>query len=178
MTLGELVRTGLTTITALVAVSALYWTIKLGQQLNRPLVSAWVETHFAGSTSTTYNLVVMNSGNRPAADIQLTLKAKNLRDYITQDITHPGVQAILRCFSPEAVIPLLLNGDKTSSYFGITSDKSVDNVWKSGSYFPIEIAYKDLEGRRYTSMLHLGVKPSKPFNGSLVSKPLKKESMA
>ncbi|MEO0927133.1 MAG: hypothetical protein AAFY63_14800 [Cyanobacteria bacterium J06643_13] len=43
------------------------------------------------------------------------------------------------------IIPLLINGNKVSNSFGITSVNEKDDMWKYGSYFSIAIEYKDLE---------------------------------
>jgi hypothetical protein len=81
-----------------------------------------------------YNLLIINSGNRPAVNVCLDLKLSD-EDFgkcITQEIDNPGVEAILKCFNIEGAIPLLIDGDKRSNYFGLTSSKSEDNIWRYG----------------------------------------------
>ena len=164
---GETLRTLFMGIATLVAVFSFLNTIRLWQQTNRPIVSAFVETHSSGNIATMYQLLVINSGNRPAVNIHLKLKldTENFKQCITQEINDSRVQAILQCFSEEGVIPLLVNGDKITNYFGLTSRKLEQDVWKYGSLLPIEIQYQDLKGKKYISRLTLIVKYSKAFAG-------------
>ena len=70
------------------------------------------------------------------------------------------------CFSEDAVIPLLINGEKRTNYFGTTSIKDEQNIWIYGSSFPITIDYQDLDNKKYRSKLVLFIKDSKAFAGS------------
>lgn len=154
-------------IATLVAVFSFFNTIRLWRKTNRPIVSAFVETKSAGNVATTYNLLIINSGNRPAVNIRLKLKIniEEFKELVTQELSNSNVEAILKCFGDEGEIPLLINQDTTSNYFGITSVKPEDNIWKYGTSFPAEIIYWDLEGRKYTSKLRLVIKYSKAFAG-------------
>ncbi|MGB5710386.1 MAG: hypothetical protein WBM44_05700 [Waterburya sp.] len=154
-------------VATLVAVFSFFNTIRLWQQTNRPIVSAFVETHSAGNVATMYKLLVINSGNRPAVNIRLELKlnTEDFKQCIAQEINDSRVEAILRCFSSEGVIPLLISGDNITNYFGLTSRLSEEDIWKYGSLLPIEIHYKDLEGKKYISKLTLVIKYSKAIAG-------------
>ncbi|WP_088892792.1 hypothetical protein [Leptolyngbya ohadii] len=161
---GETLRTIFTGIATSVAVFSFFNTTRLWRKTNRPIVSAFVETDSAGNVATMYNLLIINSGNRPAVNIRLKLKIE-IEKLVTQELNNPNVQAILECFGDGSEIPLLINPGNTSNYFGITSMKPEDNIWKYGVSFPIEIVYWDLEGRRYTSKQRLVIKYSKAFAG-------------
>ncbi|MEM8808093.1 MAG: hypothetical protein AAGF01_18895 [Cyanobacteria bacterium P01_G01_bin.38] len=165
--MDETLRTVFMGIATLVAVFSFFNTTRLWRKANRPILSAFVETHSAGNVATMYNLLIINSGNRPAVNVCLDLKLsdEDFRKCITQEIDNSGVEAILKCFNVEGTIPLLIDGDKRSNYFGLTSSKSEDNIWRYGSSLPIEITYQDLEGEKYVSALNLVVKYSKAFAG-------------
>ena len=165
--MDETLRTIFMGIATLVAVFSFFTTIRLWQKTNRPIISAFIETHSTGNMATTYNLLVINSGNRPAVNIRTILKIddKKFQECITQELNHRNVQAIKKCFSSEGEIPLLVNQEKVSNYFGLTSTKTEDNIWKYRSSLPIEIRYQDLDGRKYISKQTLVVKYSKAFAG-------------
>ena len=155
-----------TEIIALVAVLGFFSTKWRWTQSNRPIISALVETYSSGNIATCYNLTIINSGNRPAINIKLTIndyqKFKECTDNKNEEIIEP----IVRCFNRNAIIPLLVNGDKISNWFGTTSVKKEENTWKYGSSFPISITYGDLEDRKYKSKLVLYIKNSKAFADS------------
>jgi hypothetical protein len=165
--MDETLRTVFTGIATLVAVFSFFNTTRLWKKANRPILSAFVETHSTGNVATTYKLLIINSGNRPAVNVYLDLKLsdEDFKKCITQEMNNPGVEAIIKCFNIEGTIPLLIDGDKISNYFGLTSSKSEDNIWRYGSSLPIEITYQDLEGNKYVSALTLVVKYSKAFAG-------------
>lgn len=165
--MDETLRTVFMGTATLVAVASFFNTTRLWRKANRPILSAFVETYSTGNVATMYNLLVINSGNRPAVNIALKLKLsdEDFKKCITQEINNRNVQSILRCFNIEETIPLLIDGDRISNYFGLTSTQPKDNVWRYGSSLPIEITYQDLEGNKYISVLTLVVKYSKAFAG-------------
>lgn len=168
LNMGETLRTIFMAVATLIAVLSFFNTVRLWKQTNRPIVSAFVETDCSGNEATTYNLLVINSGNRPAVNIQLQLNIEELKKCLAQDIdiNDSRIERILKCFSKEGIIPLLVAGAKTSNSFGITSSKTEDNIWKYGSSIPINIIYKDLEGNQYTSTLAVVVQDSNTFAGT------------
>ena len=165
--MDETLRTVFMGIAALVAVFSFFNTTRLWRKTNRPIVSAFVKTESAGNVATMYSLLIINSGSRPAVNIRLNLKIDmgEFKELITQELDNPNVEAILKCFDDEGEIPLLINQEATSNYFGITSIRPEDNIWNYGSSFPVEIIYRDLEGKKYTSRLSLVIKYSKAFAG-------------
>jgi hypothetical protein len=165
--MDETLRTVFMGIATLVAVFSFFNTTRLWRKANRPILSAFVETYSAGNVAIMYNLLVINSGNRPAVNVCLDLKLSNedFRKCITQEMDNPRVEEILKCFNIGGTIPLLINGDKISNCFGLTSSRTEDNIWIYGSSLPIEISYQDLEGNKYVSALTLTVKYSKAFAG-------------
>lgn len=171
--MDETLRTIFMGIATLIAVLSFFNTTRLWRKANRPILSAFVETDSTGNLATMYNLLVINSGNRPAVNVCLVLKLSDndFKKCITQEMNSPSVETILKCFNIEGTIPLLIDGDKISNYFGLTSIKPEDNIWIYGSSLPIEITYQDLEGKKYVSALTLVVKDSKAFAGGEWSDP-------
>jgi hypothetical protein len=166
-TMENNIRTICTAIIAVASVFSFWNTIRLWQKTYRPVLSAFVETSSSGNIATFYNLIIVNSGNRPAKNINLKL---NLNDQefaqcVTQDINSTEVTNIRKCFSKEAEISLLVDGSKKSAAFGLVSARNADNIWKYESVLPIEITYQDLDDKHYKSKLNLIIKDSKSFSG-------------
>lgn len=138
----------------------------LWRQTNRPIVSALIETHSAGNVGVLFNIVVLNTGNRPAIDIKLTIDDHEEFNQCIKNQDHQLAESISRCFDSETIIPLLVNGEKVFNEFGSTSIKPEQNLWQYGSSFSITINYKDLERNKYKSKLTLYIKDSKAFAGS------------
>src|SRR4028118_591898 len=120
--MDETLRTVFMGMSTLVAVFSFFNTTRLWRKGNRPILSAFVETYSAGNVATMYNLLVINSGNRPAVNVYLNLKLsdEDFKRCITQEINHPRVEDILKCFNIEGAIPLIIDGEKKSNYFGLT----------------------------------------------------------
>lgn len=171
---NDTLRTVFMGISTVVTVFTFFNTINLWKKGNRPIVSAFVETESSGNVAIMYNLLVINTGNRPALNVYLHLNLEDFKKCLAQgiDIDNPAVQAILRCFSIEEAIPLLIDGEKKFNYFGLTSDKPQQTIWVYGSSLPIEINYQDLDGNKYISRLTLLIKDSKTFAGSEWSDPM------
>lgn len=142
-------------------------------QTNRPIVTATVETHRGGNEAITYNLVVSNTGNRPATDVHIHAKINDVEaciaEWVKQSIVPDSIySAVLRCFSDEGKIPLLLNGKSLTNSFGYTSHGN-RTFWLYGVNLPIKIEYYDLDGRKYESIQTLKVKDSDGFAGGIWS---------
>jgi len=99
-----------TEIIALVAVLGIFNTRSLWKQTNRPIVSAFVETNSSGNIATMFNLIIANTGNRPAIDVKLTIDNKEEFTECIENSEHIMIKSIFRCFEDEAkkqsLIPL------------------------------------------------------------------------
>jgi hypothetical protein len=162
----EEIRTLFTASALLLSVLALIFTRKSWFESNRPIVTAEIVTHSGGSVAIIYNLVVHNTGTRPATDIRIKADEKCLQKAINEKADNNLKMEILHCFSDEGRIPLLHHQSKTSNGFGLTSSKETTNVLIYQSVIPIEIIYKDIYGKNYSTKQDLVVKDSEYFAGS------------
>ncbi|WP_407353292.1 hypothetical protein [Luteimonas sp. R10] len=62
-----------------VALVSLCFAVYSWRQANRPLVSARVTSHSGGNVGIALNLLVENTGNRPARDIRFIVKESDVR---------------------------------------------------------------------------------------------------
>src|SRR5437660_392132 len=97
----------------------------------RPIITARVSTASGGNIAILYNLIVENTGNRPAANIRLDVGPKILRAALKPACTVPTTE-ITNCFDPHYTIPVLANGKSTSTAFGKTSNDS-ECMWIADS---------------------------------------------
>lgn len=162
----ENLKIALTAASFLLSVLALTFTRRTWFETNRPIVTAEIVTHTGGNVAITYNLVVHNTGTRPAVDIRILAEMKHLQAAIDPNAKKSMKQLILRCFSEEGRIPLLHQQSRQSNGFGLTSTHENDNVLVYNSVIPIVITYKDLYGKRYKAKQDLIVKDSEYFAGS------------
>jgi hypothetical protein len=121
------------------------------QQSNRPVVSARIETAAGGNVGIALNIVVENSGNRPATDVFL----KSDMTLVARCLSAPGQVPTdaKRCLSSEVCIPILLPEKPVTNSFGFLGN--APGAWKSGSIIPLTIRYRDLAGNGYKSKLNL-----------------------
>jgi hypothetical protein len=159
----------LSSVAIIIAVLSLLFSVLSWRESNRPIVTARVTTaagDLAGyGTGAALNLLVENTGNRPARNIKLSVIEKTLRaafDPAISDVDREDIQA---CFSTKFVIPVLANNQSTSNAFGFLGHDS-NNTWKLHSRFPVTISYEDLDGRCFRHTLHLLVADNAGFASS------------
>lgn len=142
-------------------------------QSNRPIVTAAVETHIGGNESIAYNLAVSNTGNRPATNVRIRVRDNDVEMCVAEWVKHNKesdsiYSAVMRCFSDDGEIPLLLNGKTMINSFGYTRGDQ-KTFWRYGASLPIKIKYCDLDGRKYQSKQTIRVKDSAGFAGGIWS---------
>lgn len=164
------VRT-LISLAALVASSiSLYFTRRFWLQGNRPIVTAFVDEYSSGNVATGFNFHISNTGNRPAVDVRVEAKESDVQKLMGEGATQERIDEIRGCFSREATVALLRNGEELTTAFGsygVTVDRRVLNY---GVSIPITVRYKDLDGRTYRARMPLKIFARKGFGGSVWSK--------
>lgn len=159
-------RTILSAVALSVSLLSLYFTRVNWLQSNRPIVVAYVTEHEPGNVATTFNLVVANTGNRPAVRVRLGASHHDILQLVEDDIEPNAFKAIESCFRPESEIPLLRNGEDLTTSFGFVSDYPRNgNCLRYGAKTEISITYQDLEGRLYKSKQPLKIYVRKGFGG-------------
>lgn len=148
-----------------VSLLSFYFAVKSWRQSNRPLVTARVSSlGMGGNVAVPLSIVVENTGNRPAKNIQLTVDHKKLDSVLTASPLDSLRRQVKACFSREGIIPVLANGKSISNSFGVLSDDG-KGTWRGDPRFEIEISYQDLDGRRFKNSLPLVVGEDAGFAG-------------
>jgi hypothetical protein len=164
--LKRIIELGLPFAAILLSIASLAIAIRNWRQSNRPIVAAFVRTCAGGNVGMNFELVVLNAGSRPAAEVSLSCLPKELEACLITPDAKVKEEVLWRnavaCFAEEGLIPLLLPGAEAVSSFGRTGE---GGLWKYRSYLPAIIKYRDLEGRKYSSKIRLIIKDSSTFSG-------------
>ncbi|GAB4197989.1 MAG: hypothetical protein Tsb002_32590 [Wenzhouxiangellaceae bacterium] len=172
-----MINEGLSNLVPVMAVFIAFWSVyttkKLWYQANRPIVSADIRQFEGGVGVVVFNLAVCNSGNRPATNIIFSAQDKDLEKILIEDAQKSCVDDIYSIFSGAARVQLLLNGEEAETAFGgyaVDASSNPQCVLKFEAVLPIEISYKDLNGKSYKSNQTLFIRPKDGFGGSVWEK--------
>jgi hypothetical protein len=164
--LGDDLRIILSLASLPVSLCSLYFTRVNWLQSNRPIVVVYVTEHKPGNVATTFNLVVANTGNRPAVRVRLNASHNDILQLVEDGIESNAVEAIKSCFQPESEIPLLRNSEDLTTSFGFCSDDPRNgSCLRYGATTEIFVTYRDLEGRSYQSKQPLKIYTRRGFGG-------------
>ena len=146
-----------------------YFSIKSWRESNRPLVTARVTTNSGGNVGSALDIIVENTGNRPAKNIRLSVDPEKLNSALLPTAHEQFRKQIEECFSDRGVIPLLANGRLISNSFGFLSRGSEQEDWVKHARFNISISYEDLDGRKYKHEVPILVADDQGFAGGFWS---------
>ena len=138
-------------ISVAIAVLSFAFAIFSWRHANRPLVTARIIAFSGGNNAITLNILIENTGNRPAKDIQLIAERSDVLAAL-KDSDQIPIDAE-RCFFSNVSIPILIHGKSTSNAFGHLGNP--EGSWKPGAVIHIKVVYRDLGLRRYSSRLRL-----------------------
>ncbi|AOR62958.1 Hypothetical protein Y17_3096 [Pectobacterium wasabiae CFBP 3304] len=118
-------KTILSVLALVLSVFSFLFTRRSWLQSNRSIVSVVVETHGGGNELIAYNLVLSNTVNRPATNVRIRVKEIDIDACISEwvkshKIKNATYSGVMRCFSNDGEIPLLLNGKSMINPFGYT----------------------------------------------------------
>lgn len=161
-----LIQEVLTGLPALaISITSLIFSIISWRRANRPLVTARVTSlGMAGNVSIPLTLIVENTGNRPAKNIRLTANDDELNKHLIAPEDDVLREEVKRCFSDQAVIPVLANGKSVQNAFGYTSDQE-GSTWRSHARFNAQLTYEDIDGRKYEHTIPILISDNDSFAG-------------
>lgn len=164
----EEIKTFLTAFAVAISLASLYFARRSWMQSNRPIVTAVIVEHASGNMGAVFNLMVSNTGNRPATSVRLIAKPEDIDKLIAPSAEEEKRKYIHYCFDAESTIPVLKNGEELTTAFGsISHPGSKDQCLNYGAEITIEITYNNLEGRNYRSIVPLRVHAREGFGGSV-----------
>ena len=162
---------GLPTWISLAALAAsvisLYFARRFWLQSNRPIVTAFVDEHSSGNMATAFNLVLSNTGTRPAVNVQLHAEPAMITRLFGDGVTDVMAEEIRSCFSSRSRVALLRNGEELTTAFGPYGREKSSQQINYGAEIPILITYQDLDRRRYKAHMPLKVFARHGFGGAI-----------
>ncbi|MDH1869224.1 MULTISPECIES: hypothetical protein [Pseudomonadaceae] len=135
----------------LISLASVTFAMNSWHRTNRPIISARITTAVGGEVNTALNIVVENTGNRPAKSIKLIAKRSDVLGAMREKSQIVPIDAE-HCFFEHKIIPVLANGKAASNAFGSIGE---DGEWEAGAKIPLEIEYFSFEGKRYTEEMAL-----------------------
>ena len=175
MDISVIAQYGISATALLISISSLMFAVKSWHQSNRPIVVAYIEEHSMGVNAATFNLILANTGNRPAVNIKLIARKDDIVKIFEEKIDNVTKEGIFNCFENDSEVALLKNDSLITTSFGSFEGhyKNRKGI-KYDSWLPIEITYKDLHGKKYKEKVPLKVRGLKGFGGGIWSEPKKK----
>lgn len=149
-------------IALIVSIISLYFSRKSYLESNRPMITVKVSVDSnSGNHSVFFNLVVENTGNRPAKNVKLSVEKEKL-DLAFDSPQENDRKEIEACFGEDAIIPVLANGKSVKNSFGFicnnqyATDPNIrpfqndfSSTWKTKSRFEVKVKYQNLDGKKY-----------------------------
>lgn len=103
------------TCSVLISLAATVFAMRSWHRTNRPVISARITTAEGGNNGIALNIVVENTGNRPAKAIKLIAE----RTAVLRAMKEPSSQEVpvdaRHCFFEHKIIPVLANGKAASN---------------------------------------------------------------
>lgn len=135
---------------------------------NRPIMTAFIVEKESGNVGSIFNLIISNSGNRPAVRVRLVITDDELKKIIHPDASIEKFEEIASNFKAESEVPLVRNGEELTTSFGAYVHNDKNQRWLLyGNQAEINIEYQDLTGRSYTSSLPIKVYVRNGFGGGV-----------
>lgn len=156
----------------LVAIFSVYFTVRLWRKTNRPLVTARISTHSGGNINIMLDILIENSGTRPAIDVQLQAREVDIRTAMLMPDGDDLPTDAKRVFLSNIVVPVLPNGRVLSNSFGCLGQ---DGVWRPGARIPLKVLYRGVEGSRYIEQGELLLHDDAGFAQTSWSEPSERE---
>jgi hypothetical protein len=151
-----------------ISLASLYFARRSWMQSNRPIVTALIAEHASGNMGAVFNLIVSNTGNRPATNVRLHAKQADINKLIAPSAGDEKRKPIHACFGDDSMISVLKNGEELTTAFGsISQPSSKDQCLNYGAEITIEITYNDLEGKLYKSKVPIKVHARQGFGGAV-----------
>jgi hypothetical protein len=164
---GDSVKLAISLLAIMMSAGSLLFAWRAWIQSNRPIVTAFVAEHGIGNTASTFDLVIANSGNRPAVGVRLFALKSDIRQLLDDGAPEKRHEWMELIFSEESLVPLLRNGEELRTSFGAYIPSDENKKWLNyGAQIPVRVEYSDLDGRKFVSKLPLRIYARHGFGGA------------
>lgn len=146
-----------------VAVASFIFAVLSWRETHRPIVTAYTRCPVTGDVSSALEVVVSNSGNRPAKNVRLHVLSQDLEKALAAPPGDAMRLAVERCFSEETFIPVLEGGTEITNSFGIFTTANKPDTWYYKSVLKVRVTYEGLNGRKFENENPLRIICNKGF---------------
>lgn len=144
-----------------ISIASFVFAVLSWRESHRPIVTARITTEKGGNVGSPIELLVENTGNRPAINIRLSVDRAELDKALSADLNDALRKAVERCFDSETFIPVLEAGKRVTNSFGMFSQER--STWQYKSTINITIAYEDLGRRRFRNSVPIWLVDNRGF---------------
>ena len=135
-------------------------------ELNRPVVTVRVQSHSEpGNVGAGLDILVENSGTRPAKNIQLSVESQALESAFDGNPDDALKAAVRKVFTDKGIIPILANGQTVTNGFGFLSAND-QTTWKSDQRLNVQVSHEDLNDIKYRYSIPILIATNAGFAGS------------
>ena len=131
----------------MIAITSFGFAVFSWRESHRPIVTARLQVRGIENGVTKLEVIVENSGNRPAVNVRLTADPEALEKVFLASKDDELREHVEYCLSGEPFIPCLAPGQVVSTGFGRLSDGC--STWVYKSVLSIEITYSGLKTKWY-----------------------------
>ena len=146
-----------------VSMASFVFAVLSWRETHRPIVTAFTRCPVSGNVSSFLEIVVSNSGNRPAKNVQLHIAHNELEEALAAPEGDTMRANVKRCFSEKTFIPVLEGGSEVTNSFGIFTNQNKPDTWHHKSVLNIRVTYEGLNGRRYSNQNPMRIVCNKGF---------------
>ena len=149
-------------VALVISLMSLGFSVFSWREIHRPIVTARLQVRAAGNVGAALELIVENTGNRPAVNVRLTADPENLEKALLAPKDDCFREHVEYCFSEESFIPCLAPGQVVSTGFGrfLNDDLSDESsTWAYKSVLDIRINYTGIKKKRWPPISYTNVVP-------------------
>lgn len=145
----------------LISIVSFVFAVLSWRESHRPIVVARISTERGGNVASPIELVVENTGNRPAINVVLEADAEELDKVLDPEASEAERVGVKRCFESGTYIPVLGNGQKVANAFG--SFQESGSTWRYKATLVVGIRYEGLKGRKFFNQVPIWLVDNRGF---------------
>ncbi len=145
----------------IISIASFIFAVLSWRESHRPIVTARISSDLGGNVATPAELVIENTGNRPAVNVRLSVDHQQLDSALAVGDDHPQRRSIERCFDSKTFIPVLANAKCVKNSFGLVAGEKP--TWRYKSVIDVTITYRDLRGRRFRNTVPIWLVDNRDF---------------
>jgi hypothetical protein len=145
----------------LISIVSFIFAVLSWRESHRPIVVARISTERGRNVASPIELVVENTGNRPAINVVLEADAEDLDRVLNPEASQAERAGVKRCFEADTYIPVLGNGQHVTNAFG--SLQETGSTWRYKETLVVGIRYESLKGRKFFNRVPIWLVDNRGF---------------